>query len=82
MTTCIYSLFIIWQAAGGPSALGVSSDFLMSGSNNDQAQATLTDRELLNQFQKVELFPNDKKAIVKELLDSFLLNYEIQNRMS
>ncbi|MFT4754385.1 MAG: hypothetical protein ACI85Q_001943, partial [Salibacteraceae bacterium] len=53
----------------------------MSGSNNDQAQATLTDRELLNQFQKVELFPNDKKAIVKELLDSFLLNYEIQNRM-
>ncbi len=63
-------------------ALGVSSDFLMSGSNNDQAQATLTDRELLNQFQKVEQLPKDKKAIVKELLDSFLLKYEIQNRMT
>jgi transcriptional regulator with XRE-family HTH domain len=61
--------------------LGVTSDFLMSGSNNEQAEASLTDRELLSQFQRVEELPNDKKAIVKELLESFLLKYDIQKRM-
>ena len=54
----------------------------MSGSSQDQAEAALTDRELLNQFQKVEQLPQDKKAIVMELLDSFLLKYDIQNRMA
>ncbi|MGY0427353.1 MAG: helix-turn-helix domain-containing protein [Polaribacter sp.] len=63
------------------NALGVTSDFLMSGSNQEQAEATLTDRELLNQFQRVEQLPQDKKNIVKELLDSFLLKYDLQKRM-
>ena len=54
----------------------------MSGSSHAQAEASLSDRELLNQFQKVEQLPKDKKAIVKELLDSFLLKYDIQNRMA
>lgn len=63
------------------NALGVTSDFLMSGSNQEQAEATLTDRELLNQFQRVEQLPQDKKNIVKELLDSFLLKCDLQKRM-
>lgn len=63
------------------NALGVTSDFLMSGSHHEQAEAALTDRELLSQFQRVEQLPNDKKAIVKELLESFLLKYDIQKRM-
>ena len=44
------------------NALGVTSDYLMSGSSQDQAEAALTDRELLNQFQKVEQLPQDKKG--------------------
>jgi transcriptional regulator with XRE-family HTH domain len=64
------------------SALGVTSDFLMSGSNQEQAEATLNDRELLNQFQRVEQLPQDKKAIVKELLESFLLKCDLQKRMA
>ncbi|MBL4662986.1 MAG: helix-turn-helix transcriptional regulator [Flavobacteriaceae bacterium] len=63
------------------NTLGVTSDFLMSGSNQEQAEATLTDRELLSQFQRVEQLPQDKKNIVKELLDSFLLKYDLQKRM-
>jgi transcriptional regulator with XRE-family HTH domain len=62
-------------------ALSVTSDFLMSGSNQEQAEQALEDRELLNQFQRVEQLPQDKKAIVKELLDSFLLRYDLQKRM-
>ena len=63
------------------NALGVTSDFLMSGSSQDQAEATLSDRELLSQFQRVEQLPQDKKNIVKELLDSFLLKCDLQKRM-
>lgn len=63
-------------------ALGVTSEFLMSGSKQDQAEASLVDCELLDQFQKVEQLPKDKKAIVKELLDSFLFKYDIKRRMA
>jgi transcriptional regulator with XRE-family HTH domain len=63
------------------NVLGVTSDYLMSGSSQEQAQNTLKDRELLNQFQRVEELPNDKKNIVKELLESFLLRCELQKRM-
>ena len=64
------------------NTLGVTSDFLMSGSSQEQAQDSLNDRELLSQFQRVEQLPNDKKAIVKELLESFLLRCDIQKSMS
>jgi transcriptional regulator with XRE-family HTH domain len=63
------------------NTLGVTSDFLINGTHHEQAEAALTDRELLSQFQRVEQLPNDKKAIVKELLESFLLKYDIQKRM-
>lgn len=64
------------------AALSVTSDFLMSGTNQDQAEASLNDRELLSQFQRVEHLPQDKKAIVKELLESFLLKCDLQKRMA
>ncbi len=64
------------------STLGVTADFLISGTSQDQAQESLTDRELLSQFQRVEQLPNDKKEIVKELLESFLLRCDIQKSMS
>lgn len=63
------------------TALCVTSDYLMIGSNHEQAEATLNDRELLNQFQRVEQLPQDKKNIVKELLESFLLKCDLQKRM-
>jgi len=61
-------------------ALGVSSDFLINGSNDELAEASLTDRELLSQFQRVEELPENKKTIVKELLESFLLRCELQQK--
>ncbi len=64
------------------NALGVTSDFLISGSNEEQAEAFLNDRELLNQFKRVEQLPESKKSIVKELLDSFLLKYDLQKRIT
>lgn len=65
-----------------PNGLGVTSDFLMSGSSQAQAQASLSDRELLGLFQRVEQLPKEKKAIVNELLEAFLLKCDIQKSMS
>ena len=62
------------------NALGTSSDFLMSGSTNEQASNTLEDKDLLQQFKKVEQLPSDKKNIVKELLDAFLLKCDVQKK--
>ena len=62
------------------SALDTSSDFLMTGSTKEQASNTLEDKDLLKQFRKVEQLPSDKKYIVKELLDAFLLKCDIQQK--
>ncbi len=62
------------------SALDTSSDFLMTGSTKEQASNTLEDKDLLKQFRKVEQLPSDKKNIVKELLDAFLLKCDIQQK--
>ena len=47
------------------NALGVSSDFLMSGSCDDLADSSLTDKELLNQFKTIEKMPENDKYVIK-----------------
>jgi transcriptional regulator with XRE-family HTH domain len=63
-------------------ALGISADYLMSGSTDEVANAVISDRELLEQFKKVEQLPNDRKLLVKEFLDAFLIKAELQQRLS
>ena len=53
----------------------------MNGTSDDLAQSSLTDKELLNQFKKIEKLPTDKKMIVKELLDAFLFKYNIKQQL-
>jgi transcriptional regulator with XRE-family HTH domain len=60
--------------------LDVTADFLMDGSMDDKAVSSISDKELLSQFQKVSLLSNDRKAIVKELLEAFLLKSDLQQR--
>ena len=64
------------------NALGTSSDYLMSGSTNEQANNSLRDKDLLKQFKRVEQLPLDKKDIVKELIDAFLLKCDIQQKLA
>jgi transcriptional regulator with XRE-family HTH domain len=64
-----------------PSAdntLGVSSDFLMSGSSDDLADSSLTDKELLNQFKAIEKMQDNDKSVVKTLIDAFITKKKIQ----
>jgi len=60
--------------------LDVTADYLMDGSMDDKAQSSISDKELLTQFQKVSLLSNERKAVVKELLEAFLLKSDLQQR--
>ncbi len=64
------------------NALDVTGDFLMDGSMDDKAQSAISDKELLSQFQKVSQLSNDKKLIVKELLDAFLIKTDLQQKFA
>jgi transcriptional regulator with XRE-family HTH domain len=63
------------------NALDTTVDFLMSGSLNDLAAEGIADKELLSQFKRVEGLPKDKKKLVKEFLESFLITSELQARL-
>lgn len=63
-------------------ALEISPDYLMNGTLEDKAENTITDDELLIQFKKVEKLPNDKKRLVKEFLDAFLIKSDLQQKFS
>jgi len=62
------------------NALDTTVDFLMSGSLNDLADTQINDKELLSQFKRAEHLPKEKKKLVKEFLESFLLSDELQQK--
>ncbi len=64
------------------NALDVTGDFLMDGSMDDKAQMAISDKELLSQFQKVSQLSNDRKMIVKELIDAFLIKTDLQQKFA
>jgi transcriptional regulator with XRE-family HTH domain len=48
----------------------------------DMADATLADKELLQQFKKAEQLPRDKKNILIEFVEAFILKQDIQKSMA
>jgi len=62
-------------------ALDTTSDFLIEGAAADLAQARVTDRDLLRQFQAVEQLPDSDKHIVKTLLEAFITRRQIESLM-
>lgn len=63
-------------------ALEVTSDYLMNGSTEDVAGETISDKELLNLFKKVNTLPGEKKKLVKEFLDAFLFKNDIHQKLA
>lgn len=62
-------------------ALGVSVDFLMYGSQDEMAEG-IGDKELMSQFKRIAQLPKEKKAIVKEFLDAFLLKNDLKEKLA
>ena len=60
--------------------LDVTSDYLMDGSMDDRALESISDKELLSQFQRVAKMDNKSKTVVKELLEAFLLKTDLQQK--
>jgi len=54
----------------------------LNGTKDDLADNTLADKDLLNQFKKLEGFPDDKKRIVKELIDAFIFKTDVQKQLA
>lgn len=61
--------------------LEVSPDYLINGTLEDKAKSSISDQELLNQFKKVEKFPEDKKKLVKEFLNAFIITTNLQEQL-
>jgi len=60
-------------------ALDTTTDYLVNDDVYDPAiTGQLTDRELLKQFKKVELFSPEDKHLVKTLIDAFITKRHIQ----
>ena len=53
----------------------------MDGSMDDKAKEAISDKELLSQFQRVAKLSNDRKAIIKELIEAFLLKTNLQQKL-
>ena len=64
------------------NALEVSPDFLMNGTLDDKAQSSLSDQELLTQFKRIENMPEDRKRLLKEILDVFILKTDLQQKLA
>ena len=62
--------------------LEVSPDYLINGTLEDKANNSIADQELLNQFKKVEKFPKEKKELVKEFLNAFILTTNLQKQLA
>lgn len=64
------------------NALEVSPDFLMNGTLDDKTQSSLSDQELLFQFKRIENMPEDRKRLLKEILDAFILKTDLQQKLA
>ena len=62
--------------------LGIQVEYLLNGSGDQLAESTLIDKELLNQFKKVESFSDQNKTVVKELIEAFILKQTLQKQLS
>ncbi len=64
------------------NALETSTEFLLNGTKEDLANEMLMDKELLNQFKSIEKLPEEKKYIIKELIDAFILKNNLQKQLA
>lgn len=63
-------------------SLDTTADYLLNGSVQDKAGNTIKDQELLMQFKRIESLPGDKKKLVLEFLDSFVLKSTLMQQLA
>lgn len=58
--------------------MGTDCKSAQSGSSNELADSSLTDKELLNQFKAIEAMQEDDKTVIKTLIDAFITKKKVQ----
>jgi len=58
--------------------LGVSPDYLIYGSTDEKARASIQDKELIQQFKEIEAMDKNDQHIIKELIDAFITKKKLQ----
>jgi transcriptional regulator with XRE-family HTH domain len=64
------------------NALDVSTDYLMNGTTADLAAENITDKTLINQFNRIAELTEDNKTVVSKLIDAFLFQQEMRQKLA
>jgi len=64
------------------NALDVSTDFLMNGTTADLAAESITDKTLINQFNRITELSEENKILVSTLIDAFLFQQEMKQKLA
>jgi transcriptional regulator with XRE-family HTH domain len=56
--------------------LDTTADFLINGSTNDKAEASLKDNELLKHFKDVDAMPENDKNILIRVISAFVRDFK------
>lgn len=64
------------------NALDVSTDYLMNGTTQDLAAENITDKTLINQFNRISELSEDNKTVVSKLIDAFLFQQEMKQKLA
>jgi transcriptional regulator with XRE-family HTH domain len=57
---------------------GTTIDFLVMGDNESKAQASLKDAELINQFKKIAVLPDEEKTLVLKMITAYVRDFNTQ----
>lgn len=77
-----YEIKNIYPPADALKALadvfGTTIDFLVMGDIESIAQASLKDAELINQFKKISVLPEEEKALVLKMITAYVRDFNTQ----
>ena len=62
--------------------LGISTDFLMNGTKADMAEENIKDKKLMNLFNRVSELGKDDQKVISALIDAFIFQKEMKNRLA
>ena len=60
----------------------VSIDQLVYGDQDNKAEQSISDRELLSMFQKIQLLNERQKETVKDFLSSYILKSDLKQKLA
>lgn len=61
---------------------GVSIDYIVNGNTSEKAQQTLKDAEIIKEFQKIEILPEEEKKTIIKVISALVRDYQTKQAYS